>query len=97
MRGKFDPQAVLFIAAIELEGRIRADHPLRAVKRMVDEGLRKMSRRFDAAYAGEGRPSVPPERLTRRSFVTTADGWKSTTWSADSSTPPCVAPSSRDW
>jgi transposase len=65
VRGKFDPQAVLFTAAVDLEGRVRADHPLRAVKRMVDEDLRKMSRRFDAAYAGEGRPSVPPERLIK--------------------------------
>jgi transposase len=32
---------------------------------MVDEDLRKMSRRFDAAYADEGRPSVPPERLIK--------------------------------
>jgi transposase len=65
MRGKTDPQAILFIAAIDLEQRIRPDHPLRAVKRMVDEDLRKMSRRFDAAYADEGRPSVPPERLIK--------------------------------
>lgn len=65
MRGKHDPQAILFTAAIDLEQRIRADHPLRAIKRMVDEDLRKMSRRFDAAYATEGRPSVPPERLIK--------------------------------
>lgn len=65
MRGQFDSQAVLFTAAVDLETRIRADHPLRAIKRMVDEDLRKMSRRFDAAYADEGRPSVPPERLIK--------------------------------
>jgi len=65
MRGKSDPQAVLFTAAIDLEQRIRADHPLRAIKRMVDEDLAKMSRRFDAAYADEGRPGVPPERLIK--------------------------------
>jgi transposase len=65
MRGKFDSQAILFMAAIDLDGRVRADHPLRPIKRMVDEDLRKMSRRFDAAYADEGRPSVPPERLIK--------------------------------
>ena len=65
MRGTFDPQAVLFTAAIDLEGRIRADHPLRPIKHMVDEDLRKMSGWFDAAYAAEGRPSVPPERLIK--------------------------------
>jgi hypothetical protein len=31
MRGRFDPQAVLFMAAIDLEGRVRPDHPLRAM------------------------------------------------------------------
>jgi transposase len=65
MRGKHDPQAILFIAAIDLEQRIRPDHPLRAIKRMADEDLQRMSRRFDAAYAAEGRPSVPPERLIK--------------------------------
>lgn len=65
MRGKTDRQSTLFTAAIDLEQRIRADHPLRAIKRMVDEDLAKMSRRFDAAYADEGRPSVPPERLIK--------------------------------
>jgi transposase len=65
MRGKSDPQAILFTAAIDLEQRVRSDHPLRAIKRMADEDLRKMSRRFDAAYADEGRPSVPPERLIK--------------------------------
>ena len=65
MRGKADPQAILFTAAIDLEQRIRPDHPLRAIKRMADEDLRKMSWQFDAAYADEGRPSVPPERLIK--------------------------------
>jgi transposase len=65
MRGKFDPQAVMFTAAIDLEQRVRGDHPLRAIKRMVDEDLAKMSRQFDSAYANEGRPSVPPERLIK--------------------------------
>src|SRR5688500_9276725 len=65
MRGAFDPQAVLFTVAIDLETRIRPDHPLRPIKRMVDEDLRRMNRRFDAAYSDEGRPSVPPERLIK--------------------------------
>lgn len=66
MRGKTDRQAVLFVASIDLESRVRPDHPLRAIKRMADHDLAKLSRRFDAAYAaGEGRPSVPPERLIK--------------------------------
>ena len=65
MRGKSDPQSILFVAAIDLDQRIRLDHPLRAIKRMADDDLRKMDRRFDAAYADEGRPSIPPERLIK--------------------------------
>jgi transposase len=69
MRGKSDPQAVLFTVAIDLEQRIRADHPLRAIKRMADEDLRKMGPKFDGAYADEGRPSVPPERLIKALLI----------------------------
>jgi transposase len=65
MRGKFNSQAVLFTAAINLDDRVRPDHPLRAIKRMADQDLAKMGRRFDSAYATEGRPSVPPERLIK--------------------------------
>lgn len=65
MRGKSDPQAVLFVAAIDLDARVRPDHPLRAIMRMADEDLAKLSRRFDVAYSRDGRPSVPPERLIK--------------------------------
>lgn len=51
--------------AICVEDRVRADHPLRPIKMMVDEELSRMSRRFDAAYADTGRPGVPPERLLK--------------------------------
>jgi transposase len=65
MRGKADPQSILFVVAIDLDRRIRPDHPLRAIKRMADADLGKMSRRFDVAYSDEGRPSIPPERLIK--------------------------------
>jgi transposase len=50
---------------IDVEERIRRDHPLRPIKKMVDEELARMSRRFDAAYADTGRPGIPPERLLK--------------------------------
>jgi transposase len=50
---------------VSLEGRIPADHPLRAMRAMVDEALRRLSRRFSSLYAATGRPSIPPERLLR--------------------------------
>ena len=64
MRGKPDLQPPMFFA-ICVEDRVRSDHPLRPIKRMVDEELSRMSRRFSAAYADTGRPSVPPERLLK--------------------------------
>jgi transposase len=64
MRGKSDSQPPMFFA-IRVEDRIREDHPLRPIKKMVDEELSRMSRRFDAAYAEMGRPGVPPERLLK--------------------------------
>ena len=50
---------------VSLEQRIPADHPLRPMRAMVDEALKKLSRRFSGLYAGTGRPSIPPERLLR--------------------------------
>lgn len=50
---------------IDLEDRVRADHPLRPIKRMVDAELARMGHLFNKAYSDKGRPSVPPERLLK--------------------------------
>jgi len=47
------------------EQRVRADHPLRPIRRMTDAALGRLSGRFDRLYATTGRPSVPPEQLLR--------------------------------
>jgi transposase len=54
---------------ISAEQRVPSDHPLRAVRRLVDDVLREMSREFDGLYATVGRPSVPPERLLRAQLL----------------------------
>lgn len=64
MRGKRDDRQPMFFA-IDVEDRIRADHPLRPIKATVDAILSEMSPRFEAAYAKTGRPSVPPEVLLK--------------------------------
>jgi transposase len=64
MRGQADDQPPLF-HTFNVEDRIRADHPLRDVKRRVDRILAGMSPRFAKAYSTSGRPSVPPERLLK--------------------------------
>lgn len=50
---------------VSLEQRVPFDHPLRAVRMLVDSVLREMSPEFDRLYSRIGRPSVPPERLLR--------------------------------
>src|SRR5258708_6864531 len=45
--------------------RVPQDHPLRAVRMMVDEVLRELSPEFQRLYSRTGRPSIPPERLLR--------------------------------
>lgn len=64
MRGKADRQLPLF-HTFEVEDRIRADHPLRDIKRRTDRILDGLHARFEAAYSSTGRPSVPPERLLK--------------------------------
>ena len=54
---------------VSAEQRVPPDHPLRAIRRLVDETLREMSREFDGLYAKVGRPSVPPERLLRAQLL----------------------------
>jgi len=50
---------------IDLEDRIRADHPLRSIREIANAALAALSGDFAALYSGMGRPSVPPEKLLR--------------------------------
>ena len=64
MRGAESTQSQLF-SFVALEARVPADHPLRAMKALVEPVLRELSPQFDALYASSGRPSIPPEQLLR--------------------------------
>lgn len=64
MRGNRDDQGCLFFT-IDVESRIRRDHPLRAIKSLVDLILGELDDKFEASYSRVGRPSVPPERLLK--------------------------------
>ena len=50
---------------VSLEERVPQDHPLRAVRRITDRALERLSPKFGALYVKFGRPSIPPERLLR--------------------------------
>ena len=54
---------------VEVEARIRANHPLRAMRRLTNAALAEFDARFSALYEGMGRPSIPPERLLRASLL----------------------------
>lgn len=47
------------------EDRIPKDHPLRAMRALIDPILRDLSPRFSRLYAKNGRASIPPEYLLR--------------------------------
>jgi len=64
MRGTDHQQNHVF-SYLSPESRVRKDHPLRAMRVMVDEVLSRLSPQFDRMYAREGRPSIAPEKLLR--------------------------------
>ena len=64
MRGA-DERSDSMFSYVSLEARIPQDHPLRAIRRITDLALERLSPRFGALYINFGRPSIPPERLLR--------------------------------
>jgi transposase len=68
MRGADEQQSQIF-SYLSPEERVRKDHPLRAVRAMVDEALAQLSGALDAMYADVGRPSIAPEKLLRAQLL----------------------------
>jgi hypothetical protein len=66
MRGEDRGPETMF-SYVSAEQRVPKEHPLRAIRALVDDVLRDMSREFDGLYPHVGRPSIPPERLSERS------------------------------
>ena len=64
MRGPDDQTHHLF-SYLSPEQRVRADHPLRAIRVMTDRVFAELSPRFTKMYSDIGRPSIPPEQLLR--------------------------------
>jgi transposase len=64
MRGA-DEQPGSMFSYVSLEERVPADHPLRAIRRITDRALERLSPRFGTLYVNFGRPSIPPEKLLR--------------------------------
>jgi transposase len=64
MRGA-DEQPGSMFSYVSLEERVPQDHPLRAIRRITDRALERLSPRFGTLYINFGRPSIPPEKLLR--------------------------------
>lgn len=64
MRGA-DEQSGSMFSYVSLEERVPQDHPLRAIRRITDRALERLSPRLGTLYINFGRPSIPPEKLLR--------------------------------
>jgi transposase len=64
MRGTDKRSGELF-SYVDLEQRVRTDHPLRVIREVVSTALAALSGDFAGLYSGMGRPSIPPEMLLR--------------------------------
>jgi transposase len=65
MRGADRTSGALF-SYVEVEARIQAKHPLRAMRRMTNAALAELD---GALYETIGRPSIAPERLLRATLL----------------------------
>ena len=64
MRGGDNRTGELF-SYVDLEARVRPDHPVRAIRTIVNEALSALEHEFTGLYSPIGRPSIPPEKLLR--------------------------------
>ena len=58
-----------FFTTVQLESFVPADHPLRAIKALLDEAMKNMNWLFSSIYSDTGRESIPPERLIRAQLL----------------------------
>ena len=64
MRGGDNRTGELF-SYVDLDARVRLDHPLRAIRTIVNEALSALAGEFSTLYSPTGRPSIAPEKLLR--------------------------------
>ncbi|MDE2112503.1 MAG: IS5 family transposase [Alphaproteobacteria bacterium] len=64
MRGSDERSGSLF-SYVDLEARVRKDHPLQTIREIANAALADLSGDFDKLYTDFGRPSIAPEKLLR--------------------------------
>ncbi|MDA9459949.1 transposase, partial [Bradyrhizobium sp. CCBAU 21359] len=64
MRGSDEGSGSLF-SYVDLEARVRVDHPLRVIRGLANAAVGDLSGEFGKLYTDLGRPSIAPEKLLR--------------------------------
>ena len=64
MRGSDERTGELF-SYVDIEEHVPKNHPLRLIRRIVNEVLSELDGELAKLYADDGRPSIAPERLLR--------------------------------
>jgi len=67
MRGRTERQAAFI--AITPEQKVPKNHPIRAVRALVEPMLKELSPVFNDMYGANGRPSIPPEHLLKATLL----------------------------
>jgi transposase len=68
MRGRPERQLAM-LSSLSTEDLIPAGHPIRRIRRVVDEVLAQLDGELSAMYSRIGRPSVPPEQLLKATIL----------------------------
>src|SRR5476649_2886632 len=76
MRGSDGRSGSLF-SYVDLEARVRADHPLRVIRDLANATLGDLSGEFGKLYTDFGRPSIAPEKLLRAMLLQAFHGVRS--------------------
>jgi len=76
MRGSDERSGSLF-SFVDLEARVRGDHPLRTIRAIVNAALADLSGDFGKLYTDFGRPGIAPEKLLRATLLQAFYGLRS--------------------
>lgn len=68
MRGAPEQQLAM-LTTLSTEDMIPAAHPIRRIRKVVDDVLAELDSEFEAMYSAIGRPSVPPEQLLKATIL----------------------------
>ena len=68
MRGADVTQENLF-STVHLDSFVPTDHPMRPIRILFNEAMKRISGLIDGAYSEFGRESIPPERLLRAQLL----------------------------